>query len=100
MKGKIIGSDEYTDAWSLDGHSFVEVPKWVTKQVKAEGEKHGLQKSQEVLDLMMQEAKQQERQRICTALDEMWSAIYGMYLNNQDLREIIKNVVTHPNNQK
>ena len=39
-----------------------------------------------------------ERERICKDLDEMWSALYGAYLNNQDLRELIKNLVTQPNN--
>lgn len=40
-----------------------------------------------------------ERERICKDLDEMWSALYGAYLNNQDLRDLIKGVVTKPNNR-
>ena len=37
MKGKKIGEDKYTEHWSLDGHSYVEVPKWVVDQVRSEG---------------------------------------------------------------
>lgn len=36
MKGKIISTDKYTEHWSFDGRSYVEVPKWVTKQVRRE----------------------------------------------------------------
>ena len=36
MKGKKIGEDKYTEHWSLDGHSYVGVPKWVVKQVREE----------------------------------------------------------------
>ena len=41
-----------------------------------------------------------ERKRICNELDEMWSALYGAYLNSHDLRELIKNVIIQPNNPK
>ena len=41
-----------------------------------------------------------ERERICNDLDEMWSALYGAYLNSHDLRELIKNVIIQPNNPK
>ena len=37
MKGEKIGEDKYTEKWSLDGHSYVEVPKWVVEQVREEG---------------------------------------------------------------
>ena len=37
MKGKKIGEGKYTEKWSLDGHSYVEVPKWVVEQVRGEG---------------------------------------------------------------
>ena len=37
MKGKKIGEDKYTEHWSLDGHSSVEVPKWVVEQVREDG---------------------------------------------------------------
>ena len=36
MKGKKIGEDKYTEHWSLDGQSYVEVPKWVVEQVREE----------------------------------------------------------------
>lgn len=35
-KGK-IGEDKYTEHWSIDGHTYVEVPKWVIETVKNEG---------------------------------------------------------------
>lgn len=47
-------------------------------------------------DQARKEAVREESERICTDLDEMWSALYGAYLNNQDLRELIKNVVNTP----
>ena len=42
MKGKKIGEDKYTEHWSLDGHSYVGVPKWVVKQVYEWGVKQTL----------------------------------------------------------
>lgn len=49
-RGEKIGEDKYTEHWSLDGHTYVQVPKWVIEQVRAEtikeavrvieGEKH------------------------------------------------------------
>ena len=36
MKGEKIGEDKYNERWSLDGHSYVEVPKWVVEQVREE----------------------------------------------------------------
>ena len=36
MKGEKIGEDKYNEHWSLDGHSSVEVPKWVIEQVREE----------------------------------------------------------------
>lgn len=53
--------------------------------------------------LTQQEAKKREdavaieRERICTDIDEMWYELYGAYLNNQDLKELIKYVVITPN---
>ena len=37
MKGEKIGEDKYNEHWSLDGHGYVEVPKWVIEQVREEG---------------------------------------------------------------
>ena len=36
MKGEKIGEDKYNEHWSLDGHSYVEVPKWVVERVREE----------------------------------------------------------------
>ena len=35
-RGEKIGEDKYTEHWSLDGHTYVQVPKWVIEQVRAE----------------------------------------------------------------
>ena len=40
IKGEKIGEDKYSEHWSLDGHSYVQVPKWVIKKIiKTTGEK-------------------------------------------------------------
>ena len=36
MKGEKIGEDKHTEHWSLDGHSYIEVPKWVVEQVRGD----------------------------------------------------------------
>jgi hypothetical protein len=35
-RGKKIGEDKHTEHWSLDGRSYVEVPKWVIAEVERE----------------------------------------------------------------
>ncbi len=40
MKYEIIGSDKYSEFWSLDGHSYVSVPKsLITQLLEAERDK-------------------------------------------------------------
>jgi DNA-directed RNA polymerase subunit H (RpoH/RPB5) len=36
QKGQKIGEDKHSEHWSLDGHSYVKVPKWVIEQLKEE----------------------------------------------------------------
>ena len=36
MKGEKIGENKCGEQWSLDEHSYVEVPKWVVEQVREE----------------------------------------------------------------
>ena len=39
MKGEKIGENKNTERWSLDGHSYVEVPKWVIEKVREDLQK-------------------------------------------------------------
>lgn len=41
-KGRKIGEDEYTEHWSLDGHSYIQVPKWVIIQTHQAGVRDAL----------------------------------------------------------
>ena len=36
-RGRKIGEDEYTEHWSLDGHTYIQVPKWVITQAHQAG---------------------------------------------------------------
>lgn len=36
-RGKKIGEDKYSEHWSLDGHTYIQVPKWVITQAHQAG---------------------------------------------------------------
>ena len=39
MKGEKIGENKNTELWSLGGHTYVEVPKWVVEKVREDLQK-------------------------------------------------------------
>lgn len=59
-QGRKIGEDKYTEHWSLDGSTYVQVPKWVIAEAHQAGKKAGRdeavekQKKEELTEIEIQ----------------------------------------------
>lgn len=88
MKGRKIGEDEYTEHWSLDGHSYIQVPKWVITQSHQAGRDEALG---DMGERIWEESRKKEFE---SDVDDLPNLIEGeRYIHMGDLANVINDTI-------